>query len=874
MKHFSIKNTVLATLFVAVSSLTSCRNEFDFERAHNGENFSDKKEEFKESFETAFCNGVEICPTHTWGFEELESEEALMNGVMTRSIDVNRNMWDGQFVVPAAITDDERNAVYQYFAKNSKTMTSETFNYTDFFVQQVYRGTDSYTAKNGGTVVGSNQMNKLMAGSEHVNDFNSGDGSITRVYNGTSSSFSYHNSTDSQYHSEYKVLFVPNYGWYLGFDFCANGQNTNQQVDADGIYTDWILKITPAIKVTTKRIMCEDLGAIGDFDYNDVVFDVLYETDTKARIILRCAGATLDIYIGKFDPAYEVHNLFGVSKGVMVNTARAGLEGNVTSGVVYKTPVAFELEGLSSTNPIDIPIYVGDSESNYALTAEQGAAPHKICVPMDVEWTNERLPISTQYQKFSQWVNNPEVLFWEGVNVWTGEPTPDIEHSGLTSAELEGNALATAVASAISAIETAAKDDNSYNVGEAAQNAKNAINHATTTTAVEVAKNNGLLAIQAAKEANILSADKERAISAIESAAGNDNSNNVREAVQNAKNAINSATSSAAIESAKNAGLSAIQAAKETNVLNTAKESAISAIESAAGNDNSNNVREAVQNAKNAINSATSSDAVESAKNAGLSAIQAAKLVAAKESAIAAIESAAGDDNSNNVKEAAQNAKNTINGATTLDAVESAKNAGLSAIQNAKLNDAKESAIAAIESAAGDDDSDNVKEAVQNAKDAISKATTIDAVESEKEYGLSAIQNAKDENQSQSDGSYGTKIPITTSFRDGNWYSEFRHSDVNSLIKGNKPVTFTCVVYGWCNYISLYFWDTESNVYWHHWTSILNMTKIKESGLFGVYKVYQYTMTPEEYNRIIVSSNDKHAFGGNFATAAAVYVKQ
>lgn len=273
MKRFSIKYSILATLIVAVSALTSCRNEFDFERAYDGEKFAEKKVLFEESFKTTFCDGVEICPTHTWGFGEL----------------------------------------------------------------------------------------KPIAGDPV-------DGASTRAGSGITE---------------------------------------------------------------TKRVMCEDLGMIGDFDYNDVVFDVYYEGNT-AHINLLAAGATLDIYIGKIDPKYEVHNLFGVAKGVMVNTARAGMEGNVNSGVVAKDPVSFEI-AVSSTDPNDIPIYVGDSNSNYALAAAQGEAPHKICVANTVRWTNERLNISVQYPDFPKWVSNPNISFSEkedviddsqvagaGVVLWSG----------------------------------------------------------------------------------------------------------------------------------------------------------------------------------------------------------------------------------------------------------------------------------------------------------------------------------------------------------------------------------------------------------------------------------------------------------------------
>lgn len=62
--------------------------------------------------------------------------------------------------------------------------------------------------------------------------------------------------------------------YYVGFDFEATGQNPNQQVAADGYYSDWIVKISPAVYTNAYRIIAEDLGDSDDFDFNDVVFDV------------------------------------------------------------------------------------------------------------------------------------------------------------------------------------------------------------------------------------------------------------------------------------------------------------------------------------------------------------------------------------------------------------------------------------------------------------------------------------------------------------------------------------------------------------------------------------------------------------------------
>ena len=98
----------------------------------------------------------------------------------------------------------------------------------------------------------------------------------------------------------------------------------------------------------------------------------------------------------------------------MVNTNRSHLEGFAASSeVIAKDPVTFTIE-VKSTNPNDIPVYVGvDQETGYELSANEGVPPHKICVPTEVDWSNERFDIQVHYPKFRDWVQDPNVKFWE-----------------------------------------------------------------------------------------------------------------------------------------------------------------------------------------------------------------------------------------------------------------------------------------------------------------------------------------------------------------------------------------------------------------------------------------------------------------------------
>lgn len=202
-------------------------------------------------------------------------------------------------------------------------------------------------------------------------------------------------------------------GYYLAFDFEA--ENAGRKVDPDGYYSNWIIKITPAHPEDsdkTKRVMCEDLGNTYDFDFNDVVFDVTYETaggQTQAIINLQAAGGTMPIYVGKTpspeNAAYEAHNLLGNPSSNPVNVG-TGARHTIAN---YRIPV-------TSTNPEDIPIYVVSSTntanhtswSTYQIDGPskkgESKAPQKFCVPNSVKWMKECQFIEWGYAKFKDWV--------------------------------------------------------------------------------------------------------------------------------------------------------------------------------------------------------------------------------------------------------------------------------------------------------------------------------------------------------------------------------------------------------------------------------------------------------------------------------------
>lgn len=186
-------------------------------------------------------------------------------------------------------------------------------------------------------------------------------------------------------------------------------KNGDKFVDRDYRYDDWIVRITPAKKQITPdptpsgdiRVIAEDLtlNESGDFDFNDVVFDIiLKEPAGKTTIILRAAGGTLPLKVA----GREVHEAFGVATNVMVNTG---------SSKEDIAPVTFTVDGELDAK--DVKVEVEKNGQWIELTAEQGHAPGKIAVETDYEWCNERQDIEAKYPQFKQYVGNP-TLKWTG----------------------------------------------------------------------------------------------------------------------------------------------------------------------------------------------------------------------------------------------------------------------------------------------------------------------------------------------------------------------------------------------------------------------------------------------------------------------------
>ena len=144
------------------------------------------------------------------------------------------------------------------------------------------------------------------------------------------------------------------------------------------------------------RVIAEDLSVSdnSDFDFNDVVFDVTFDSPEqgKTTITLQAAGGTLPLYVGE----QEVH------AKTMVNTGTG----------VSKDPVSFELNDTFGHDANNILVQVEKEGVLVEITAERGRVASKIAVSPNYEWCTEKQDIEKKYPNFSKYVSNPSFDIW------------------------------------------------------------------------------------------------------------------------------------------------------------------------------------------------------------------------------------------------------------------------------------------------------------------------------------------------------------------------------------------------------------------------------------------------------------------------------
>ena len=388
-----------------------------------------KEMQYATAFEQTFGT---IFPSQTWGFSNPTSNvRAITRSAQPNSNQWGTNDWDGRYKdypKPADITPEERAKVLAVFNERGEESYTDLVNWTNFFVQQVYCGTNGWKMNElacwdpqgySNTIYPDwNQWKPTIVFSHDdiVNNFNGGKYSgnaeqgCMLMFNSSTSQWSFKTSQSGgeRIHDHWRMEEIDG-NYYVGLDHEAWRQapaNANEEDIRDYIYNDWILKIVPGNGQTPPdrvkeegMIICEDLGNIGDFDFNDVVFYAKVWESGKTDIELLAAGGILDISVAGVNVGEVI--------GKMVNT---GLKSVPT----YSFVATNKYNSL-----IEIPVIVSQKDNagnitSYELTAQIGKAPQKICVAKGFRWCKEYKSLADAYKGFKTWTTGASSTWTEG----------------------------------------------------------------------------------------------------------------------------------------------------------------------------------------------------------------------------------------------------------------------------------------------------------------------------------------------------------------------------------------------------------------------------------------------------------------------------
>jgi len=154
----------------------------------------------------------------------------------------------------------------------------------------------------------------------------------------------------------------------------------------------------------------EDLGSIGDYDFNDVVLQVAYVqgSQSKATVTLAAIGGIKPVTVLYNNTTLwkEVHEAYQVSTSTMVNT------GNSTESREAPEAKEITLEAGEQINNLNFSIaIVGENQnSEYVTLPKKGKAPQALCIPYKWKWPLETVSIikayGTEGHAFGDWNNN------------------------------------------------------------------------------------------------------------------------------------------------------------------------------------------------------------------------------------------------------------------------------------------------------------------------------------------------------------------------------------------------------------------------------------------------------------------------------------
>ena len=161
----------------------------------------------------------------------------------------------------------------------------------------------------------------------------------------------------------------------------------------DDSYADIVLivdKIEAATNYYAKRYFVEDLGGIGssDIDFNDIVFDVIENTDKTQECIVRALGGTIGIKITVCGTSWSK------PAAIIANMINTGADGNAIDPSMEIA--RFTVTGWDPTKNNQVSVEVENKDGFKFITEfpQNGEIPLMVAFSIAKPWKAERQPIT------------------------------------------------------------------------------------------------------------------------------------------------------------------------------------------------------------------------------------------------------------------------------------------------------------------------------------------------------------------------------------------------------------------------------------------------------------------------------------------------
>ena len=158
-------------------------------------------------------------------------------------------------------------------------------------------------------------------------------------------------------------------------------------------YADIVLivdKIEAATNYYAKRYFVEDLGGIGssDIDFNDIVFDVIENTDKTQECIVRALGGTIGIKITVCGTSWSK------PAAIIANMINTGADGNAIDPSMEIA--RFTVTGWDPTKNNQVSVEVENKDGFKFITEfpQNGEIPLMVAYSIAKPWKAERQPIT------------------------------------------------------------------------------------------------------------------------------------------------------------------------------------------------------------------------------------------------------------------------------------------------------------------------------------------------------------------------------------------------------------------------------------------------------------------------------------------------